>query len=129
MTDVNKLIGVIDAGTNTVKFVIYKTPNFEEICSHEIHITQISEQANYLEHDPIEILNAVRECANVVIHLLPNYGYNKRDIVCVGVTNQRETVVCWNKVSGEPLYNAIGEKPFNYSFWISLLNVSIHSME
>ncbi|CAO1406656.1 unnamed protein product [Diamesa tonsa] len=107
MTEVNKLIGVIDAGTNSVKFVIYNTPNFDEICSHEIHITQISEQPQHLEHDPIEILNAVRECASVVIHLLPNYGFTKQNIVCIGVTNQRETAVCWNKVTGEPLYNAI----------------------
>lgn len=112
MTGVNKLIGVIDAGTNSVKFVIYNTPNFEEICSHEIQITQISEQANQLEQDPVEILNAIRECASIVIHLLPNFGLNKQNIACVGVTNQRETVVCWNKVTGEPLYNAIGKQTF-----------------
>lgn len=104
-----KLVGVVDAGTNRVQFVIYVTPNFEELCSHEVSITQISSKEGWLEHDPKEIIRAVRECAKVVIHLLPNHGYSKSNIACIGVTNQRETVVMWNKKTGEPLYNAIGE--------------------
>lgn len=35
-------------------------------------------------------------------------GYNVKDIVCIGITNQRETTVVWDKLTGEPLYNAIG---------------------
>lgn len=105
----SKLIGVVDAGTNKIRFVIYKTPNFEELCSHEVRITQISLKQGYLEHDPKEIISAVRESANVAIHLLPNHGYSKANIACIGITNQRETVVLWDKITGEPLHNAIGE--------------------
>jgi glycerol kinase len=104
-----RLIGVIDAGTNKIRFVIYKTPNFEEICSHETRIKQISVKEGWLEHDPKEIITAIRESAKVAIHLLPNHGYSKADIACIGITNQRETVVMWNKANGEPLHNAIGE--------------------
>jgi glycerol kinase len=103
------LIGVIDAGTNKIRFVIYKTPNFEELCSHEVRITQISDKQGYLEHDPKEIIRAVRESAKVALHLLPNHGYSTQNIACIGITNQRETVVMWDKTTGEPLHNAIGE--------------------
>lgn len=104
-----RLIGVIDAGTNKIKFVIYKTPDFEEVCSHEVRIAQISLKEGWLEHDPREIISAVRESATVAIHLLPNHGFKVSDIASIGVTNQRETVVLWNKQTGEPLHNAIGE--------------------
>lgn len=93
----SRLIGVIDAGTNSIRFVIFKTSNFaqeqKELCSHEIEIKQISLRDGWLEHNPVEIINAIRECANVVIHSLSNLGFRKEDILCVGITNQRETVV------------------------------------
>lgn len=104
-----RLIGVIVAGTNQVRFVIYVTPHFEELSSHAVKIAQISSQEGWLEHDPMEIIDAVRECAKVAIHLLPNHGYSKSDIASIGITNQRETVVMWNKLNGEPLHNAIGK--------------------
>lgn len=105
----SKLIGVVDAGTNKIRFVIYKTPNFEELCSHEVRIAQISPQEGWLEHDPTEIIAAIRECAKVAIHLLPNHGFSKSNIACIGITNQRETVVVWHKSTGQPLCNAIGK--------------------
>jgi glycerol kinase len=105
----SRLIGVIDAGTNKIRFVVFKTPNFEEIVSHEVRIKQISPKEGWLEHDPIEIIDAVRECAKVALHLLPNQGFSKSEITCIGITNQRETVMLWNKQSGKPLYNAIGK--------------------
>lgn len=104
-----RLIGVIDAGTNKIRFVIYVTPNFDELCSHEVRIDQISPKEGWLEHDPKEVMNAVHECAKVAIHQLPHHGYSKANITCIGITNQRETVVMWNKQNGEPLHNAIGE--------------------
>lgn len=110
----SRLVGVIDAGTNSVKFVVFRSSDFalpdqHEICSHEIEIKQISLNDGWLEHNPVEIISAIRECANVVIHSLANQGYSKQDIACVGITNQRETTVVWDKFTGKPLYNAIGE--------------------
>lgn len=105
----SRLIGVIDAGTNKIRFVIYKTPNFEELCSHEIRTAQISPKEGWLEHDPIEIISAVRECAKVALHSLPNHGFSKSNIASIGITNQRETVVLWSKKNGKPLHNAVGK--------------------
>lgn len=68
----SRLIGVIDAGTNKIRFVIYKTPNFDELCSHEIRIEQISKKEGWLEHDPKEIIDAVRECAKVNLKIFVN---------------------------------------------------------
>lgn len=105
-----KCVAVVDAGTNNVKFVIYKIPSFEQICSHEIKIRQISVKEGFVEHDPIEILNAVRESAKVAINLLSNYGLSKKNLSTIGITNQRETVIVWNSKTGKPLYNAIGNR-------------------
>jgi len=112
-----KLIGVIDAGSNSIKFVIYQIPNFIHICSHEIILKQISIKEGYLEHDPDEIIKAVRETADVAINLLSNFNLSKNNISGVGITNQRETTVLWNKKTGKPLYNAIGEI-YNKDFYI-----------
>lgn len=59
----------------------------------------------------MEILAAIRECMAKAIakleHLIPNV-YSKSDIAAVGITNQRETIIVWDKITGKPLYNAIG---------------------
>lgn len=65
-----------------------------------------------MEQDPLEILDAVRKCAAKAIRKLDNFIpsiYNVKDIVAIGVTNQRETTVVWDKHTGLPLYNAIGK--------------------
>lgn len=121
----DRLVGVIDAGTNKIRFTVYKTPNFEEICWHELKIAQISLKEGWLEHDPNEIIYAVRECAKVCIHLLPNHGFSKSNIACIGITNQRETVVLWNKKTDQPLHNAIGEK---FTFLIALICLKLKSI-
>lgn len=91
---------------------IFQTPNFEELCSHEIEIKQISPNARWVEQDPLQIIDAVRACYVQAIqkmdNIIPN-TYNVKNITTIGVTNQRETVVAWDKYTGEPLYNAIGK--------------------
>lgn len=59
----------------------------------------------------MEILDAVNSCAEQAIEKLTNLTsikYNKTDIIAIGITNQRETIVIWDKFTGKPLYNAIG---------------------
>lgn len=107
----NKLIGVIDEGTNTCKFIIFKMPNFIEICSHSVEVNQITPKEGWVEQNPIEILEAVRYCATEACSKLEELqtGLTLKDIAAIGITNQRETTVVWDKNTGEPLYNAIGE--------------------
>ena len=46
--------------------------------------------------------------ARKVVNDLPNLGYTSNNIVAIGVTNQRETTIVWDSLTGEPLYNALG---------------------
>ena len=86
---------------------IFKLPSFEELCAHEIPTTQIQPNGRWIEQDPLEILAAVRQSAAEAIKKLK--GYSISDIVAIGLTNQRETTIVWDKFTGLPLYNAIGK--------------------
>lgn len=63
----------------------------------------------WVEQDPQEILEVVRECATKAIGKLESVNDTTKIIRCIGITNQRETIVVWDKFTGEPLYNAIGK--------------------
>ncbi|XP_033610585.1 glycerol kinase [Cryptotermes secundus] len=101
------LIGVINEGTEEARFVVYKAEHTREIVSYSARITQICPQEGWLEHNPIEILRAVKECISCGVESLEKLGYGVEDIVTIGISNQRETTIAWDAVTGEPLYNAI----------------------
>lgn len=72
-----------------------------------------------MEQDPMELLEMVRKCIDEAIKKLKNLSpnaYSGSDIVAVGITNQRETIVVWDKKTGRPLYNAIGELDLMHDF-------------
>ncbi|XP_037031870.1 glycerol kinase [Bradysia coprophila] len=106
--DRSKLVGVIDEGTNSAQFIIYKIPEFEEVASHQMDIKVITPKDGWVEQDPLEILETVRQCAKIACEKLTALDYHIKDMVCIGITNQRETTVVWDKITGKPLYHAIG---------------------
>lgn len=57
----------------------------------------------------MDILQAVRECLEKTVDNLKKLEIDPKDIVAIGITNQRETTVLWDKITGKPLYNAICE--------------------
>ena len=59
------------------------------------------------EHDPNEIVQSVENCIEGALKIFEKDGHSKSSIKAIGITNQRETTVCWDIKSGEPLYNAI----------------------
>lgn len=59
------------------------------------------------EHDPLEIVSSVEKCIDGAVAQFETQGHNINSIKAVGITNQRETTVLWDKETGEPLYNAI----------------------
>lgn len=61
-----------------------------------------------MEQDPKEILFAVKACIKDVTRKLDVLGMKINEIVTVGITNQRETTIAWDAITGDPLYNAIG---------------------
>jgi glycerol kinase len=65
---------------------------------------QIYPQPGWVEHDPKEILESQLATAR---EALAKAGWRRRDIAAIGITNQRETTLVWNRATGEPIYNAI----------------------
>lgn len=66
-----------------------------------------------MEQDPTEILIAVQQCIKKAVEILQADSVEPSDIVAVGITNQRETTVVWDSITGEPLHNAIGNKIYH----------------
>lgn len=78
------------------------------IALHQIAIKQKYPQEGWVEQDPKEILQAVMECIQETVKKMKEMGLSSSDIKAIGITNQRETTVVWDKDTGEPLHNAIG---------------------
>ena len=58
--------------------------------------------------DPYVIINSVEECIQKVVEYLGQMGLDYSNIKAIGLTNHRETTLLWDKITGKPLYNAIG---------------------
>ncbi|XP_068629489.1 glycerol kinase 3-like isoform X2 [Battus philenor] len=101
------LIGAIDEGTSNVKFLVFAANTSEVLTYHQITLNRFSPQEGWIEQDALEILNAVLECIEVTVDNLKKLDINPEDVVGIGITNQRETTIVWNSVTGEPLYSAI----------------------
>ena len=98
-----KYIMSLDAGTTSNRCILFNEAG--EICSvAQKEFTQIFPRAGWVEHDADEIFTTQLEVAR---QALSNIGANASDIAAIGITNQRETTICWNKVTGRPFYNAI----------------------
>ncbi|KAJ8974460.1 hypothetical protein NQ317_001582 [Molorchus minor] len=101
------LVGAIDAGTSSARFILFKAGTTEIVASHQQELSQIYPQEGWVEQDPMEILNVVRDCIENTIDKLITKGGSVNDIVAVGITNQRESTIVWDKTTGGPLYNSI----------------------
>ncbi len=98
-----KYIGAIDQGTTSTRFMIFDQAG-KVIGADQKEHRQIYPQAGWVEHDPLEILERTRE---VMRGALGKSGVQAADIAALGITNQRETAVVWERTTGRPLCNAI----------------------
>lgn len=102
------LIATIDQGTQSTRVVVY-TSSLRVLASAQKAHKQLYPNAGWVEHDPVEIIDVI--CALFVeatAQLEAQLGRTcLYKIQCVGITNQRETVVAWDRTTGHPLYNAI----------------------
>ncbi|QOR48116.1 glycerol kinase GlpK [Trueperella pecoris] len=98
-----KYVMAIDQGTTSSRAIIFDhSGNIVSVGQKEHE--QILPKAGWVEHNPIEIRDNIRE---VIGQALSKANINRHEIAAVGVTNQRETAVVWDKNTGEPVYNAI----------------------
>uniref|UniRef100_A0A1B0DIC7 glycerol kinase n=1 Tax=Phlebotomus papatasi TaxID=29031 RepID=A0A1B0DIC7_PHLPP len=101
------LLGTIYVGNTLSKFLIYAARNAEILTCHEVSLKQLSPKPGWIEYDPVDVWKTIIECIEVCIRNLVLLDINPQDIIAVGLTNQRETVVVWSVESGEVLHNAI----------------------
>ena len=98
-----KYVLSIDQGTTTTRAIIFdKESNI--IGKAQMEFSQICKKSGWVEHNPIEIWETTYE---VIREALFKSGLKLRDISAIGITNQRETTVIWDKKTGKPVYNAI----------------------
>jgi glycerol kinase len=98
-----EFVGAIDQGTTSTRFMIFDHSG-NEVGRHQLEHEQILPQAGWVEHDPTEIWERT---STVVRTALNRTNLTASDLVALGITNQRETAVVWDKRTGRPLYNAI----------------------
>jgi len=98
-----KYILSIDQGTTSTRAMLFDQ-NFEIKGTSQIEFKQFFPKDGCVEHDPEEIMNTIYHTVNDV---LEKAKVTFKEILSIGITNQRETVVVWNKKTGKPIYNAI----------------------
>ncbi len=98
-----KYIVAVDQGTTSSRAIVFDHSG-SIVATSQLEHEQIFPKAGWVEHDPIEIWNNVREVIGAV---LASADITRDDVAGIGITNQRETAVVWDKTTGEPVYNAI----------------------
>ncbi len=98
-----KYVAAVDQGTTSTRCILFDRAGRVVSVAQKEH-EQIYPKPGWVEHDPLEIWQRTQE---VVSEAVAKAGAQPGDIAAVGVTNQRETTVVWNRHTGKPYYNAI----------------------
>ncbi len=96
-------VGALDQGTTSTRFMIFDHSGQVVAIDQKEH-EQIYPRPGWVEHDPIEIWD---RCVDVTRGALKKAGIAASDLAAVGITNQRETAVVWDRKTGKPIHNAI----------------------
>ena len=96
-------VAAIDQGTTSTRFMVFDHDG-NQIAKHQLEHQQILPQAGWVEHNPIEIWERTTAVTQTV---LSTHRIDADDLAALGITNQRETTVVWNRRSGRPYCNAI----------------------
>ncbi|TDD36683.1 glycerol kinase [Actinomadura sp. KC06] len=96
-------VGALDQGTTSTRFMIFDHGG-NEVARHQLEHDQILPQAGWVEHNPTEIWERTRAVIQSALH---KADLSHTDLAALGITNQRETTVVWNRRTGRPYYNAI----------------------
>lgn len=97
------IVAAIDQGTTSTRCMLFDDHG-HALATSQLEHKQIFPRPGWVEHDPMEIWANTRR---VMADVLARSEYTNDDIAAVGITNQRETTVVWDKHTGKPVYNAI----------------------
>ncbi len=98
-----KYVIALDQGTTSSRAIVFDKSG-RTIGMAQKEFTQIYPEAGWVEHDPFEIWSSQ---SSVLTEVIAKTGIKNEEIAAMGITNQRETTVVWDKNTGEPVYNAI----------------------
>jgi glycerol kinase len=98
-----RYVAAIDQGTTSTRCIVFDR-NGKAAGMHQLEHQQIYPRPGWVEHDPLEVWARTQA---VVKTALSQAGVSPGNLAAIGVTNQRETAVLWNRKTGKPLYNAI----------------------
>lgn len=98
-----KYIAAIDQGTSSTRFIVFDQNGNIAAVDQKEH-KQFYPQSGWVEHDPMEIWIRTQE---VILNALQKSGIHPSQIAALGITNQRETTVIWDKTTGQPLHPAV----------------------
>ena len=98
-----RFIGAIDQGTTSSRFIVFDRAGNTVAMAQREH-RQIFPQPGWVEHDPLEIRD---NTWSVITEALREAGLTPRDLAAVGITNQRETTLLWDRATGQPVHNAL----------------------
>ena len=103
-------------------FQVFAARTAEVLTYHQLSIPHITPKEGWVEQDPEIILHSVIETINVTCDNLIKLDISPEDIVATGITNQRETTVLWDSVTGKPLHNALGRF---YNLLVFVIKISV----
>jgi glycerol kinase len=98
-----KYVGAIDSGTTSTRFILFDHSGSIVAYDQREH-KQIFPRSGWVEHDPLEIWEST---CQVITNTLQKAAAHPGDIAAIGITNQRETALLWDRATGEPVHNAI----------------------
>jgi len=98
-----KYVAAVDQGTTSTRFMVFDHAGLV-VSVHQLEHEQIYPQPGWVEHNPMEIWERTQQ---VIKAALEKNGIDPKEIAAIGVTNQRETTIVWDKKTGKPYYNAI----------------------
>ena len=96
-------VGAVDQGTTSTRFLVFDRAG-REVARHQLEHTQLLPGPGRVEHNPLEIWERTRA---VIETTLAESGLHAADLAALGIANQRETTVVWNRHTGRPYHNAI----------------------
>src|SRR5580698_7196104 len=100
--EVKDYVGAIDQGTTSTRFMVFDRSGRIVSVAQKEH-EQIFPQPGWVEHDPAEIWRRTQE---VIEEAMKQRGLRPSDLAAVGITNQRETTIVWDRRTAQPVHNA-----------------------